>query len=106
MTLNAPRLRLGGPRPRTRPTAPRRPWMLPATTACAAALGALLEYLLHPGGGRRRRHTARDRAVSRLRQAEADDEMRKRRCVAGSNDALASEGDCASGPYLVRWYAT
>jgi hypothetical protein len=62
MTLNAPRLRLGGPRTRARSTAP---WMLPATAACAIALGALLEYFLDPKGGRRRRHTARDRAVSR-----------------------------------------
>jgi hypothetical protein len=54
-------------------------WMLPATAACAVALGALLEYFLDPDGGRRRRHIARDRAVSRLRRTERRAATRARR---------------------------
>jgi hypothetical protein len=54
--------------------------MLAATAAGAMAFGALLEYFLDPRGGRRRRHTARDRAVSRLRRTE-------RRTVRGARRA-------------------
>jgi hypothetical protein len=53
--------------------------MLAATAACAIALGGLLEYFLDPGGGRRRRHIARDRAVSRLRRTERRAATRARR---------------------------
>ena len=45
----------------------------PSTTAAAAsglAVGAVLEYFLDPRAGRRRRHTARDKAVSQIRRGE------------------------------------
>jgi hypothetical protein len=54
-----------------------------ATPAVAAAgglaVGALLEYFLDPKAGRRRRHTARDRALSRLRRGERRAIVRARR---------------------------
>jgi hypothetical protein len=43
------------------------------------ALGALLEYFLDPRAGRRRRHTARDRALSRMRRGERRALVRARR---------------------------
>ena len=39
-----------------------------AAAACGMTAGALLAYFLDPKSGRRRRHTARDRATSRLRR--------------------------------------
>jgi osmotically-inducible protein OsmY len=55
------------------------PLMLGLTFACGVAFGTLLEYFLDPHGGRRRRHTARDRAVSRVRRTERRTARRARR---------------------------
>ena len=44
--------------------------MLAAAAACGLAVGALAEYFLDPRSGRRRRHTSRDRTLSRLRRGE------------------------------------
>src|SRR5918999_3396651 len=46
---------------------------------CGVALGVLLAYFLDPKAGRRRRHTARDRALSRLRRGERRAAVRARR---------------------------
>ena len=46
------------------------------------ALGAFLEYFLDPGAGRRRRHAARDRALSRMRRGERRALVRARRAEA------------------------
>ena len=53
--------------------------MLAAAAVCGLAVGALVEYFLDPKAGRRRRHTARDRALSRLRRGERRAMMRARR---------------------------
>jgi hypothetical protein len=53
--------------------------MLGAAAACGLAVGALVEYFLDPRSGRRRRHTTRDRALSRLRRGERRAMMRARR---------------------------
>jgi osmotically-inducible protein OsmY len=53
--------------------------MLIAVAAGGLALGAVLEYFLDPRAGRRRRHTARDRALSRLRRGERRAHVRARR---------------------------
>jgi hypothetical protein len=93
MTVNAPRMRLEGPRrarparsrfgiSRARLTASDAPAARPTTAAAAAfavALGALLEYFLDPSAGRRRRHTARDRIISKLRRSERRAVTRARR---------------------------
>jgi hypothetical protein len=50
-----------------------------ATAAAAVTLGALLEYFLDPAAGRRRRHTARDRTISKLRRGERRAVTRARR---------------------------
>jgi len=50
-----------------------------AAAACGLAVGALLEYFLDPKAGRRRRHTTRDRALSRLRRGERRAITRARR---------------------------
>jgi hypothetical protein len=54
-----------------------------AVPAAAAAggivVGALLEYFLDPRAGRRRRHTTRDRALSRVRRGERRAITRARR---------------------------
>jgi len=42
-------------------------------------MGALLEFFLDPRAGRRRRHVARDRALSRLRSGERRAAVRARR---------------------------
>src|SRR5215210_7981072 len=76
MTLNAPRLRLVARR-RTTQKAPRS--NPTAIAALAVALGALLEYFLDPGAGRRRRHSARDRVLSKLRRGERRAVIRARR---------------------------
>jgi hypothetical protein len=55
------------------------PAMLIAVAAGGLALGALLEYFLDPKVGRRRRHTVRDRALSRLRRGERSALGRARR---------------------------
>ena len=56
----------------------------PLAIAAAAAtvgmtMGALLAYFLDPKAGRRRRHTARDRAMSRVRHGERRAAARARR---------------------------
>jgi hypothetical protein len=53
-------------------------WTL-AAGAGGVALGALLEFFMDPGGGRRRRHRARDRSVPRLRRTERRAATRVRR---------------------------
>jgi hypothetical protein len=50
-----------------------------AAAAGGMTLGALLAYFLDPKAGRRRRHTARDRAVSRVRRGERRAAARARR---------------------------
>lgn len=67
MSVNAPR---------------RRPWALAATAAGGVAVGALFEYFLDPSGGRRRRHTARDRTMARVRRTERRAARRARRTEA------------------------
>jgi len=83
VTLNALRVRFAGPRPRSRSVARRQRrtarWALPATAASAFAFGALLEFFVDPRGGRRRRHSVRDRALSRLRRTERRATRRARR---------------------------
>ena len=96
MTVNAPRMRIAGQR-RARPARSRfgirgarlTAFDMPATrrtTAAAAAfavaLGALLEYFLDPTAGRRRRHTARDRIIAKLRRGERRAVTRARRAEA------------------------
>jgi BON domain len=86
MLLTAPRARRNARR------TPARFWLRrgrstdvspPAIAAAAAtggmALGALLAYFLDPKAGRRRRHTARDRAMSRVRRGERRAAARARR---------------------------
>jgi osmotically-inducible protein OsmY len=46
---------------------------------CGMALGALIGYFLDPRAGRRRRHTSRDRAISRVRRGERRAAVRARR---------------------------
>jgi hypothetical protein len=63
--------------------APRRgPWALAATAAGGVAVGAVVEYFLDPNSGRRRRHTARDRAMARVRRTERRAARRARRTEA------------------------
>lgn len=50
-----------------------------AAAACGMTAGALLAYFLDPKSGRRRRHTARDRATSRLRRGGRRAAARARR---------------------------
>jgi hypothetical protein len=50
-----------------------------AAGAVGVAFGALLEYFLDPGAGRRRRHTTRDRIISKLRRGERRAVTRARR---------------------------
>jgi hypothetical protein len=63
---------------RTRSIRPQLP-MTVAVAACGIALGVLLEYFLDPNAGRRRRHSARDRAGSRMRRGERGAIRRARR---------------------------
>jgi BON domain len=55
------------------------PLALAAAAICGMALGALLGYFLDPRAGGRRRHTARDRALSRVRRGERRAAKRARR---------------------------
>jgi hypothetical protein len=57
------------------------PLAMVAATSFGMALGALLGYFLDRKAGRRRRHTARDRAVSRLRRGERRAAVRARRAA-------------------------
>ena len=53
--------------------------MLIAAAAGGLAAGVVLEYFIDPKAGRRRRHTTRDRALSRLRRGERRVMTRARR---------------------------
>src|SRR3954451_1948992 len=75
-------------RHKARPTRPRfgirrstavNPLAIAAAAGCGMTVGALLAYFLDPKAGRRRRHTARDRATSRLRRGERRAAARARR---------------------------
>src|SRR5688572_12375374 len=89
MLLSAPRKRpivaparaRSAPQRRGRRAADRRTRLtMPAAAAAGGlAVGALLEYFLDPRAGRRRRHVARDRALSRLRRGERRAAVRARR---------------------------
>ena len=86
MLLTAPRIRLSASRTRARfrprrgrSTAVNPLVMAGAAASCGIALGALLEYFLDRTAGRRRRHTARDRVMSRMRRGERRAAMRARR---------------------------
>jgi hypothetical protein len=86
MQLTAPPIRLGvaPTRPRFRRRGGRSISIDRLATAAAAvtlgiALGALLEYFLDANAGRRRRHAARDRAISRMRHGERRAARRARR---------------------------
>src|SRR4051794_19344071 len=54
-------------------------WPTAAAAAGGVALGALITYFVDPNAGRRRRHTARDRALSRVRRGERRAMVRARR---------------------------
>jgi hypothetical protein len=71
MTLSAQRERIRALIPsRARREPPRSVPSRAVGTASALALGAFLAFFLDPDAGRRRRHTARDRAFSRVRRSE------------------------------------
>jgi hypothetical protein len=82
--LTAPRIQLSPPTAarsgigRRRPTV-ANPLALAAAATSGIALGALLMYFLDPRAGRRRRHTTRDHAMSRVRQGERRAMLRARR---------------------------
>src|SRR5215204_573045 len=92
MILSARRLRRTAPPAHTRlaiagrgpKAADRRASLSTPAIAVAGgiALGALLEYFLDPNAGRRRRHVARDRALSRMRRGERRALVRARRAEA------------------------
>ena len=63
---------------RTRSAAAKPPAIAVAAT-CGIVLGVLLAYFMDRGAGRRRRHTARDRAFARMRRGERRAAMRARR---------------------------
>ena len=84
MQFTAPRdrLKLGGSRTRRgfRRSAAVNPLVIAAVAAaCGMTVGALLAYFVDPKAGRRRRHTARDRAMSRARRSERRAAARARR---------------------------
>ena len=86
MLLMAPRARPSTPPTPTRFRLSRgrstdtRPLAIAAGAgACGMLLGALLAYFLDPKAGRRRRHTARDRGMSRVRRGERRAAARARR---------------------------
>jgi hypothetical protein len=64
---------------RRRPTIASRLAMPAVAAACGVAMGALLVYFFDPRAGRRRRHAARDRAMSRMRRGERRAAARARR---------------------------
>ena len=61
-----PRFALPLRRPRAAPS--RAPASAPVAAAGGVALGAMLAFFLDPTAGRRRRHAARDRVLSRARR--------------------------------------
>jgi hypothetical protein len=84
--LTAPRIRLSARSIEDRLGVRRRrsavaspPTMSAVAAACGVALGALLAYFLDPRAGRRRRHTAQDRAKARMRRGERRAAARARR---------------------------
>jgi ribosomal protein L31E len=79
MPVNAPRIRIAAPRRRRQSRSGLGVRSVAAAATSAVALGALLEYFLDPGAGRRRRHTARDRIMSKLRRSERRAVTRARR---------------------------
>jgi hypothetical protein len=84
MQLTAPRIRPGvsptrAPFRRRRSTAVKPLAFAAAAATGGIALGALLQYFLDRTAGRRRRNTARDRAMSRMRRGERRAAMRARR---------------------------
>jgi hypothetical protein len=84
MLLMAPRARPSTPPTRFRVSRGRSTDVRPlaigaAAAACGMTLGALLAYFLDPKAGRRRRHTARDRGMSRVRRGERRAAARARR---------------------------
>jgi hypothetical protein len=89
MLLSAPRMRPAAARARARSALQRRgrraadrraALAVPVAAAAGGlAVGALLTYFLDPKAGRRRRHSIRDRARSRLRHTEHRAMMRARR---------------------------
>jgi BON domain len=85
MLLMAPRIRLHDAPTRARIKLRRgrstaiNPLAIAAAASCGMALGVLLEYFLDRDAGRRRRHTARDRAIARMRRGERRAATRARR---------------------------
>ena len=85
MQITAPDIRLSVPplRPRSGPerggSMAAKPLTIAVAAGCGMALGALIAYFVDPRAGRRRRHTARDRAVSRVRRGERRAATRARR---------------------------
>jgi hyperosmotically inducible periplasmic protein len=75
LTQRSP-LRRRGQRPADRRAALAGP---AAAAAGGLAAGVLLEYFLDPKAGRRRRHTARDRMLARVRRGERRALIRARR---------------------------
>ena len=74
------RSRLAHRLPRPRAAAPRASASAPAAAAAGGvALGAILAFFLDPRAGRRRRHAARDRVLSRARRGERRALARARR---------------------------
>ena len=98
MTLNAPRVRLGRRRSGARSKVVGLPWALAAAAVGGIALGALLEYFLDPKGGRRRRHTARDQAMARLRRTERRAARRARRTEAHAVGVVRRTANARRGP--------
>jgi BON domain-containing protein len=84
--LTVPRIRLSAPSiekrlgiRRQRSTVARPLAIAAVAATCGIALGAVLVYFFDPRAGRRRRHTARDRALSRMRRGERRATARARR---------------------------
>jgi BON domain len=86
MRLTAPGIHLSGSPTRrrfivggARPSVEKPVAMAAGAAAFGIAVGALVGYFLDPKAGRRRRHTARDRAISRMRRGERRAAARARR---------------------------
>src|ERR687887_22012 len=73
----------------------RAPLAMAATAIIGMAVGALLGYFLDPRAGRRRRHTARDRALSRVRHGERRAAVRARRAESHAFGIPAPTGNAA-----------
>jgi osmotically-inducible protein OsmY len=58
--------------------------------AAGAAVGAAAEYMMDPADGKRRRHTARDQAMAKLRRGSREAE-RKAHYAAGKAQGVAAE---------------